>query len=307
MLSFIKNDNPIAIIDGGKLSGVKVYLYDEVDKKKSIRYKNPFSLLKFDKRVVKKMKKTDIDVIRKFIMTGDESVLDDVSEKVERMAEDFRSQVQRKMYRSLDISKFGGKFSPISSKKTIERIFVCGPSGAGKSTWVGKYLKQYKKRNHGEVYIFSRVEKDKPLDECDPKRVDLELLREAALSHKDFGAGNCVVFDDTDTIADRQILSSVNKTKADILECGRHKNIHTICTGHMLFDRSKTRQVLNESTSIVFFPQSGQCFHIDRLLKEFYGMDKDTRKRILNIKSRWIQLSKTHPLYLVSEKKIEII
>ena len=57
----------------------------------------------------------------------------------------------------------------------VERILICGQSGSGKSTIASNWIKDYLSIKDKDVFLLSRVEEDKPLDEIKLlQRVDLK-------------------------------------------------------------------------------------------------------------------------------------
>lgn len=75
----------------------------------------------------------------------------------------------------------------------------------------------------------------------------------------------------------------------------------------MISNYRSTRQILNEATSITFFPKSSGTYHIKNYLKTYAGLDKSQIQKILKISSRWITIYRTYPSYIVWEHGISIL
>ncbi len=199
----------------------------------------------------------------------------------------------------------GGKIQVLPRKDIVEKVYISGVSGSGKSTYTGKYLDEFVKIFPDDpIYIFSSVPEDGPLDKHDPIRIPIDdsLIDDPLVIH-DF-ENSITVFDDTDTIQNIVYKSAVNAIKAEMIEIGRHYNARCIVTSHMLSNYRETRQILNEATSVTFFPKSSGVYHIRQFLKKHAGLDKKQIEKLLKIPTRWITLYRCYPSYLVWERGI---
>lgn len=206
-----------------------------------------------------------------------------------------------------DITLEDGEIIPLPNKKVVEKIYISAPSGAGKTTWVSKWLKQYKKMFKGdEIYVISSIPYDKPIDDLDPIRIDVddELLQDDMLDGEDF-ENSCVVFDDVDTIQNKLHRTYIEKLRDYLLEQGRHFNVRMLMTHHLLSNFKKTRVMLNESTAVVLFPKVNGN-NIKRFLEFYFGFDDEQVKKIRNLPSRWVAIYKTYPHYVMYEKGVYI-
>lgn len=203
-----------------------------------------------------------------------------------------------------------GRILPLPNTQIVEKIYISAPSGAGKSTfisnWINEALKMKQFKND-DVILFSSIEQDEVLDKHDPLRVELnEELIENPLNGEDV-KNSIVIFDDTDTIQCTQINKAVLDFKNYLLEQGRHFNTRLLITSHILSDREKTKRTLNEATAICLFPRSGTTELIKKFLKDKLGFSKKQIKKMLNLKSRWVCIYKTAPMYIISEREIYIL
>lgn len=203
----------------------------------------------------------------------------------------------------------GAGFAPLRVEPRydiVNRLLIAGPSGAGKSTAAAHWLEDLQRDGPAErdIFLLSRVTADGALD-------DLPLLQRLPLD-ADFATGppltaedfkdSVVLFDDTDTIADKAIRAAVTALRDDLLETGRHQGVQSIVVTHQIFQGAASKKPLSEATGVILFPQSGSKFHIRRYLKEYCGFELDTVKRVMNLPSRWAYIQRTHPSYVVHEK-----
>ena len=203
-----------------------------------------------------------------------------------------------------EINIKNGVLQPLPNKDIIEKIYVSAPSGAGKSHFVAnwvKYGEKYIKPAVEDFYIFSSIKYDKPLDDLDPIRIDLDDdLVDDMLELEDV-QDSIVLFDDIDTIVDTKLKKEIQKFRDFLLEQGRHENVRLLMTSHFLSNYKETRTMLNESTAVCFFPNIASAYHIIRFLKMHAGFDKKQIEWILNLNTRWICFYRTVPQYLIWE------
>ena len=197
-----------------------------------------------------------------------------------------------------------------SPNKERQTLYIAGPSGAGKSTYTSNFLKYWRKLNpKKEIIIFSRVPKDEAFTDkkLNIKKIEIndDLLEEPIDIQTEL-SDSLVIFDDINTIRDKELREEVQHIQADILETGRHADIDIICTNHKLMDYKSTRTLLNESHFVTFFSGNGS-YHNKRFLKEYCGLGKQTIDRILKLRSRWITICKKYPMYCMCENEIFLL
>jgi hypothetical protein len=191
---------------------------------------------------------------------------------------------------------------PNDNEEEADHIYIAGQTGAGKSSWIGNYVKELKKIYPGyEIFLFSTFDEDKALDYLNPVRIQIneDLIQEPIT--KDELTNSIVIFDDIDTIKPKKLADEVRSLRDDLLQNGRKKNIRVISTSHQLMNYRMTRDVLNSSQKVVFFPQATSPYHINRFLKDYIGLDGKAREYVKKINSRWIMVSKNYPSYLLWE------
>jgi hypothetical protein len=65
--------------------------------------------------------------------------------------------------------------------------------------------------------------------------------------------------------------------------------------------------MLNEATTVCFFPRAGSTYHIKTYLTKYVGLEKNQIKKILNLPSRWVALYRSYPMYVLYEKGIYLL
>lgn len=201
-----------------------------------------------------------------------------------------------------------GKLMPLPRLDKRESLYIAGPEGSGKSYYAAMYAKQFKKVfPKKDFIIFSRKEDDEPLDELNPMRISLnEEIVDEPIELKEV-ADSLVLFDDIDRIRDKQIKNSVDFLKNSILDIGRSDEIYVITTAHNLTAGKETKHDLIESSSVTFYPNAGDNYHIDYFLKKYCGLKDEQVKRIQNLKSRWVTIYKRAPVYILYERGVYLI
>lgn len=197
-----------------------------------------------------------------------------------------------------------GYLVPFLNPKQRGVVYVAGKSGSGKSTYAAQIIYNYLEIfPNNKVFIFSRLEIDPVLDAlgCIPIPINDELDQVDAI--KDIANALCL-FDDIDTIRDKNLRSKVYAIQNDILEAGRKKNINIIVTSHLINgnDRNNCRTILNEASEITFFPRSGSAHGIRYLLEKYIELSKPQIAEIMKLPSRWVTVGTSYPGYIFHEK-----
>lgn len=203
-----------------------------------------------------------------------------------------------------------GEFLPLPLNIKDQRDYglITGSSGAGKSVFTSKYIELYHMMHPSNgIYIFSKKDSDPAYDKfkyITRVRLDEKFL-DLGLDVPDF-KDSLVIFDDIENIMDKSIKAEVYQLKDAIAETGRSLNINMILCNHLAMCGQKTKIDLNESNFVVVFKSSSK-YHIENLLKKYVGLDKRQMEELLEINSRWLYISKTVPMYAVTEKKIILL
>tara|TARA_R110002050_G_scaffold11608_3_gene39016 strand:- start:4271 stop:5203 length:933 start_codon:yes stop_codon:yes gene_type:complete len=305
MLS-LKRGIEIATITEGKMKNKKIFLYgkDDFSKKTNSELVVP---IKDRKKLVPtsyfknhKIPHQTQKELKKYI--DEDLTISQIPLKLQQDYIDIQQLIEHKLKTELDFTDKNTKLFPLPQKYS-ERIYVAAPSGSGKSTFIGMYLKQirikYPKR---KIFIFSRVEKDEPLDRFkNLERVDLYNFVEKLPQVEDFKNG-ILIFDDIDTILDKKLVHFLRKFRDDVLEVGRHFKITCISTSHLITNFFATRTLINEAQAVVLFTKGGAFGQIKSFLDRYLGFDKELIMFLKEVPSRWLYIHKEYPQYIIYEK-----
>jgi len=232
--------------------------------------------------------------------------VDDMSEELEEQIEEANRFINKELMTKLYFDDKLTKIFPLPQKFS-ERIYVPAPSGSGKSTFIGMYLDFLKKKfGRRTIYIFSRVEEDKPLDRH--KNVvriplDEEYFKEHPLEIEEFKKG-ILIFDDIDTIINKSLVKYIRNFRDDVLETGRHYDISVISTSHLIANFLATRTLINEANAIVLFPKGSSFYSVSTFLERYMGFTREQIKYVESLPTRWIWFWKEYPKYAIHEKGV---
>lgn len=318
MLSFDRG-KPIARIEGGMHDGKVIKMYDEEAGKDEfpdikLNKSDIFDILSED--YFRKNKK---NIKLKELLHMKDSLIANIEPANQELKELYKKasgEIRKKLMKQFEIVD-EGRFVPLPRNEEDQRdsLYVAGPSGSGKSTFCANYLKEFVKIfPKKKIFLFSRVAHDKPLDELKKlKRIMIdESLVDDPIDQEELADSICL-FDDIDTVTNKAVKKAITELRTDILQTGRHfgnnnkdisKGIFCISTAHMLTNYKETRELLNESNKVVVFPKSGGKANIVYFLQKYGGMNLDEVAEVFKLTGRWVMLSKTYPMYILSEKKI---
>ena len=197
----------------------------------------------------------------------------------------------------------------IPNLDTRECLYIAAPSGSGKSYWCRGYAQQFNRLfPKRKVVLISKVSDDSSLKGIkNLVEMPLDLLADDDHIETEDLENTLSIFDDTDTFRDKKVRDEIKDLKHDILECGRHDNIYTLITSHLISNYSHTRTVLNECHGIVFFPSSGSKHQISYVLKNYCGLSKHDISKIYSLNSRWVLVLKHFPVCVVYEKGVYLL
>lgn len=202
---------------------------------------------------------------------------------------------------------------PHPTEDQNQRLFVAGASGSGKSTWINKWCRLFVRLYPDTyIYVFSSLEEDKNLDYKLEKYInrikideewtnDKELQDMKALAHPK-GGYTIAIFDDIDSIKDKKLVKEIHSYADKVMEIARHEKIQIIFVSHIMQNWGATRKIIAEATDVVCFPRGGNSAAISKFIKAYLSLDKTMEKRILDVPSRWVEISKTYPMYVLYEK-----
>jgi hypothetical protein len=305
---------PLAIIRGGANDGEIVYLCEgELSEKDAPFNKTEMRLINtlIDEQLKlhstnnrTKERSKNAEIIRRTMENGG-SIKDELLSDIYKVV---KSEFNRK--KDIEIDILDGVFEIIPSANGDRECSYAGaPSGSGKSYWVGSYARQYNKLYpKNKVFLFSKVEDDvslKGIKNLITVKLDYQLVDDP-ITTEELKDSLCI-FDDTDTIKDKDIRLAINELKSDILETGRHFNVTTVITSHLLCNRNETKTVLNESHNYIVYPSSGSAYQIKYLLRNYVGLGNEDIRNIFKLNSRWVCIRKNYPQIVISEHKIYLV
>lgn len=195
-----------------------------------------------------------------------------------------------------------------SKERERDVLYIVGASGSGKSFYANKFISEYHlmypKR---PIFLFSVFDDDKSLTsknitkiKLDDKFINTELMLE------DF-AESLIFFDDIDAIRNKVLKEKLRGILGNLLELGRHHKVSVIYISHICCKGHETQRILNEATSITFFPKTLPPRSSKYLLEQYYGLDKAQIQRIKKLKSRSITLLRSYPPVLLAENEAFVI
>jgi len=228
-------------------------------------------------------------------------------EEVRKIAQKQYDRIESKRNDAIgtDIQLGTGEFMVMMPTVETERIFMAGRSGSGKSTLTARYANEYKRMfPKNDIIMFTVHDSDPAYAGIDIKKVmlDEKLINPKVTVVTDPKTGaetliddsitlemlsnSLVIFDDSDSLENKQISKYVTGLVNNIINNGRHYGIHCIYLAHMLMNYAATRLILAEANKVVFFI-NGPSFQNDNFLKKYASMDKYGIEKVNNLKSRW--------------------
>lgn len=200
-----------------------------------------------------------------------------------------------------------GVILPVPSDKSRDITYVAAPSGAGKTTYAAQLANNFKLMYPNlEIFVFSRKDVDKAFEKLNPTYIPIndDMVKNPIDLTKELKEGALVIFDDIATIPNKKQKDAVDKLISDIIEVGRSYNVHIIVTSHLVIPNEKNlaRIIMNELTSITFFPRAGSSQQIKYALTKYFELTKEQINEVLDIDSRWITIFKHHPKAVMYEK-----
>jgi len=208
-------------------------------------------------------------------------------------------------------------------------VLVAGQSGSGKTTWVRNYTSTYAGiYPNRDILYFSTKQRDKVLDQCKwIKRVPREEWNTYIGEKQDKQikkqkmdeeyeeqdtkmiplhdiSKTLFIFDDVDE-DDR--ANDIQKFKMYLIKLGRSEGIDVVSTSHLVSNFNKTREELNETTTIVLFPWTGVHNHMTRYMSTYLGLTEAQIKKITNRAIKCATLHLRHPVTVVTEDSAWIV
>ena len=199
------------------------------------------------------------------------------------------------------------QLTPVDIAKQSTRIYVSGPSGVGKSVYVAKFLKEYNNRYpERKIYLFSEKNDDESFDDIkNLEIVDLEDMKNEPYCCEDLSM-SCCVFDDFDSISDKNIKQNVVKTLNTVLCVGRSYSITVLTTTHKLKANQLSMMAINESNYFTIFTRANKKQNYDFIVDKL-GIDKKTAETIVNQRSRTVTIRNHYPQLYITDNEVHLI
>lgn len=199
-------------------------------------------------------------------------------------------------------------------KNARQCIYVAGQSGSGKSVWARRYCLNFMAVHPDkEIYLFTPV--NETLDAHDDfegvrlNRINMFEFLEQSIMIEEFPDGCLIVFDDCDTYNNKAMLKKISDLQYKILEVGRHKNIYVVILSHLLIrdTRGDNARMYNECHLLTIFPRNGNARHMKHVLSNYFNLDLNIVKILLEIDSRWITVCRQYPKYVIYDKGVMVL
>lgn len=202
------------------------------------------------------------------------------------------------------------KLQEVYDTKVERKInLILGCSGSGKSVYACNLANQYRKQfPDNDIYLFSAVKEDSSIDSVKGlRRITLsKFMADDEIGVEDFD-NSLVIFDDCDTLPDKDVHKKVMGLFDRIAQEGRHHKISCIMTSHLACNGAKTKIALAEAHSITFFCKTMQGRSLKYLLENYMGLDKEQQKKLKGLDSRAVTWMKTYPQVILSEHEVYVL
>lgn len=278
----------------------------KVKLKKTCEYcrKEFYGASELRKHLASACKKKDIEQFKEFIIRSLKNELD---------RDDLLSMILRNENGDC-IEIDNDTMIPLPRKDIREIIYVAGCQGSGKSYYTAQYLNKFAEHfpDHN-MFLFSRIENDTNFEKLKGEGFMIPINIDTLLDEDDDPIDcktellkSICIFDDIETM-DTGVTKYLELLRNDVIKNGRDQalednDIYCISTSHQLSDYKKTRDLLNECTSITIFPRSGGSYGLNRVLKLYFGLAPKQIKKIKNLPSRWVTLYSGFPQYVVHQR-----
>lgn len=194
-------------------------------------------------------------------------------------------------------------------------FYIAGPAGSGKSYMAANIAKEYHKVfPKRPIYMFSRTKASEDPAYRGIKLIQIvinELLIEDPIdiTEEIEPGGALMIFDDCGTIHNDKIKREIEKLMTDSMEISRKMDVSLIITNHLVLPNEKkfARTVMNELNTLTVFPKSGSAQGIRYALKTYFGLTTKQIDDIISLDSRWVQISKGYPQYVLYDKGAYIL
>lgn len=195
------------------------------------------------------------------------------------------------------VIKKGGVFPIFNPKKEREVYHIAGMSGSGKSTVTREIIKSYHKLYPKNRILFLSNKLEDPAIDDLKYVIRLQLNDELVNDPLDLREikNTLVIYDDVEYVKNKDLKNELDRLRDMILQQGRSSHISFVYITHLLNDYKNTRIILNECDKSIIFPKYTSAYSLKYLLEKYYGLDKETIKKLRTLDSRWVCIQKIPP------------
>lgn len=328
MFTWKESKIPFAIVKDGKLDGRILYYSDDNNQKYNYESSDdePEDEVEDDKHEKSESEEEYFEDEEGNICDEDGNIIKKkkkvVKKKVVKKKTNLKKRVEKKKFKVSEsfnhiVLDYPSHFLYVPPGNRRMSYYIGGPNGSGKSFLISQIVKMTKEIHPDfEFYLFSLKTEDKVLDKRDPMRVLLDDTLVNDPIEPSLIKNSIAVFDDIDSISDKEIKKCIYDIRKNILNVGRSMNVHCCCSNHMLCNNNETRTMLNECNVVAFFPKSTPVLHCQNYLKNYLGCSKGMMDYILGLGSdtvqnesivkkgsRWIMTFKDSPQHVLTENE----
>lgn len=200
--------------------------------------------------------------------------------------------------------------SDISTKAKRNILFIAGSSGCGKTYEACKYIQRLSKIfPDRQVTIFTQSDDHDLYShfKLDPEIVPIdEALVEEPVCQEEL-RDNIVLFDDVDSIRNKEIRAEVFDLIERILKLGRKFNIQIVVTYHLLTNYRETRYILSEADYIIVFPNDGSRNQFKRLFETYIGIDSGELDVMKACRARSVVIHCKMPKFFIAGNIVKLL
>lgn len=114
-----------------------------------------------------------------------------------------------------------------------------------------------------------------------------------------------VIFDDLEGCSPK-VKKNALELLGNILTVGRARNVSVVYINHTYCNGNESKRVFSECPNITVFPMGKMNKQLDYLLNSYCGIDRDTKRRIMNSRSRWVNIFRHRPCHVITEDELFI-
>ena len=252
-----------------------------------------------------------------------EPILENSSRTLKRAYLEIQRVVNSKLKTCLEFSQKENVFiKPVydtTKDRTNQILTAFASSGAGKSWQVNDCLLRNPAVQNDlvpAIYLFSSVgESDpsyKPIRDLYQERfflVDPRDCSDDQVNINNYKKKSVLVFDDVDSISNKQVRTKIVKFRENLLEIARHRSLVVISTAHLFHNRKATQKLRNSSAYYILYPRNSPK-PIDDVLDNQFSMGRHERSDLIKKLKREGRANFLHvdsPPYIVNTKRVMLL